>query len=205
MITTIIFDLSEVYLRGLLGIEYYLEQNYNIKIDNSEWHDEYLQKLFHGEITEEEFWITIIRTHGWTVTVDDLKKTVRQNFKEIQGTRRLIEQLKENGYRLGLLSVHAREWIEHLEKEFDYHKLFDSVLYSFEVGISKPDRKAYQLILEQLKVKPDECIFIDDSIQNLEGAKLLGITTVLFENAEQLVKDLRSLNIRIGMPISPVG
>lgn len=197
MITTIILDLSEVYLHGLLGIEKHLEKKHGIIIENKAWQSLTLRKLFHGEIGEEAFWQEMIIVHRMTITVVGLKEAIRQNFKEIKGTRKIIETLKENGYKLGLLSVHAREWIDYCEKEFDYHKLFDAIVYSFEVGVSKPDKKAYKIILKRLKAKPEECVFIDDNLKNLKTAKQLGIETIRFQNAQQLKKDLRALSIRI--------
>jgi FMN phosphatase YigB (HAD superfamily) len=197
MITTIIFDLSEVYLNGLLGVEKYLEETLGIPISNADLFVPELEQLFHGEITEEAYWQALIAKHSWSLSVADLKVAVRNNFREIKGTREIIESLKKNGYRLGLLSIHAKEWIVHCEKEFDYHRLFDSFMYSFEVAICKPEKKAFELMLQKLDVTPEECLFIDDSPKNTASAKDMGITVLDFTTPEQLKNDLIQLNIRL--------
>jgi len=131
MITTIIFDLGDVYLKGLWGTHEYLTKKFGKQVVPEDLYNEIAQEFFLGKMTEEEYWTKILAKNGWPIGISELKEAVRQNFVEIEGTRPIIEKLKENGYRLGLLSVHAKEWIEHLEGKFDFHKLFDSILYSF--------------------------------------------------------------------------
>ncbi|MDA2922753.1 HAD family phosphatase [Patescibacteria group bacterium AH-259-L07] len=198
-VTTIIFDLAEVYLKGLIGVEHILEPILGLSAKEiyPRLQGEDLASLFHGEISEDEYWQRIVKKNDWKVENGVLKKAIRENFEEIEGTREIIEQLKEKGYKLGLLSVHTKEWIEHCNKKFDYHKLFDSILYSFEVAASKPDKKVYKLILERLKAAPEECVFIDDSPVNLIPAEELGIKTIHFENPKQLKKELVSLGINL--------
>ncbi len=195
MITTIIFDLSEVYLKGLLGIQHCLEPILKINANKiyPKLKGEELVALFHGELTEEEYWKKIILKNKWKIDINSLKKAARENFEEIEGVREIIKKLKERRFKLGLLSIHTKEWVDYCEKKFDYHKLFHSILYSFEVGISKPDKKIYELILEKLESKPGECIFIDDNEKNLIPAQELGIKTILFKNSKQLRKELTSL------------
>jgi len=203
MINTIIFDLAEVYLKGVLDVEHYLEPILNIKhneILDGLGGDE-LNQLFKGEISEEKYWEEIIKKNNWDISINDLKINIRKNFQEIKGTREIIENLKNQGYRLGLLSVHCKEWVEHCNKKFDYHKLFHSTLYSFEIGLLKPEKKVYQEILNKLGKSALECLFIDDSENNIKAAKELGINTIHFRNAEQLKIDLEKYSISVGKEI----
>ena len=196
VITTIIFDLSEVYLKGFKDVEIRLAPVLGVSPEHMHLHEgPDLGLLFNGKITEDEYWQNVIKKNGWFVDADLLKSAVRKNFEEIEGTRDIIETLKERGLKLGLLSVHAREWIDFCQKKFDYHKLFHSVSYSFEVGASKPDKRAYLLILEKLKSRPEDCMFIDDNPDNLKTADMLGMTTILFKNPKQLRTELTKRNI----------
>lgn len=198
MITTIIFDLSEVYLQGLKGTEDRINAAYRSAIKNPAlMYMEEATKLFHGEITEEDYWQAVINEYNLKATVPELMRLVRENFREIEGTRDIIERLKQNDYKIGLLSVHVKEWIEYCENLFNFHKLFHSRLYSFEAAVSKPDERAYELLLEKLHVKSEECVFIDDSAVNLLPAKKLGMKTIQFEGAGKLISELKHLDIRI--------
>ena len=199
MITTVIFDLGEVYLNGIKGIERHLENILGIPVNEiyPKINGKELRDLFLGKITENLFWKKVIKRNGWKITAKDLKIAIRKNFSEVEGTREIIEKLKNLGYKLGLLSVHAKEWIDHLEKLYDFHKLFDSKVYSFEIKIGKPDERAYLAILKKLKAKPQECLFIDDHERNIVVAEKLKINSILFKNPNQLKKDLLKFNIAI--------
>lgn len=192
MITTIIFDLSEVYLRGLWGTAEKLAPLLKISSEEIDkgFHIEDLKIFFEGKISEDEYWKKVIEKNNWKIDIGVLKEAVRSNFQEIEGSREIIEDLKNKGFKLGLLSVHTREWIDYCEKKFDFHKLFHSVLYSFDVKICKPDEKAYKMILKKLNVKPGECLFIDDYVLNLDAAKKIGINVLQFKDSKQLKKDL---------------
>lgn len=198
MVSTIIFDLSEVYLGGMYGIEEKIANLINLSNPQEAL---YLQKeteeFFHGQITEDEFWNKLNNKFKWGLDVSVLKNLIRNQMNEIDGTRSIIEKLHEKGYKLGLLSIHAREWVDHLEEKFDYHKFFHSRLYSFEVALCKPEKKAFELMLEKLQVQPEDALFIDDYDVNTKAAAQLGIKTILFENASQLKKELGNVGIVI--------
>lgn len=199
MINTIIFDLAEVFLQGLWGVQNSLskvlgEEPHIIweKIKGSE-----LKLLMEGRISEEEFWSSIVKRNDWPINNGSLKKLVRENFRELDGTRNIIKKLKSNGYKLGLLSDHSREWIDYCDKKFDYHNLFHSTQYSFEVQACKSDIRAFHLILKKLGEEAQNCLFIDDQPNNLEVAKSVGINTIHFISPDQLITELRAHDIKV--------
>ena len=197
-INTIIFDLSEVYLNGLYGTHIRINEKYGAKLgDHDMWKMSELRELFTGQITEDQYWQSVINKFDINADIEGLKQAVRENFKEIEGTRNIIESLNTNGYKLGLLSDHARDWVQHCETNFDYHKLFHSVLYSFEVETCKPDRLVFEKILEKLEAQPEQTLFIDDWPANLTEASKLGIKTIQFTSAESLSKELKKAGIKI--------
>lgn len=56
------------------------------------------------------------------------------------------------------------------------------VVYSHEIGVSKPDPRAYRLTCERLEVRPADCLFVDDVTANVAAARAFGMEAVLFEN-----------------------
>ena len=93
MITTIIFDLAEVYLRGFQGVEKHLEKIVNAssreildKLQGQEF-----KLLMEGKITEDKFWKKVITRNKWDSDIKHFKEAVRNNFDEIEGTREIIE------------------------------------------------------------------------------------------------------------------
>lgn len=196
MINTIIFDLSEVLLTGFMGVDRKISATYNIdklKIANL-LYTNIFNDLMEGKLTEEDFWNKIIKMSNIDMSANMLSAITRNNFKEIEGVRSLINILKLD-YKLGLLSNHAREWIEYCEDKFKYGHLFDVSLYSYEVGLKKPDSKIFELMLERLAVEAKNCVFVDDNEENVLMANKLGIKSIQFHTSEKLVKELKLLNI----------
>ncbi len=67
---------------------------------------------------------------------------------------------------------------------------FSKVFLSFELGLRKPNPRAYNAVIKGLGVKPSSIVFVDDKEENVEGAAELGIHGVLFRNPVQLRRDL---------------
>lgn len=199
MIKLIVFDLAEVLLGGLIGVEEIIEKKegidkraiYNAVVGGDEW-----DLFYKGKITEDEFWKRILEKNKWDVDINFLKKAVRSNFKEVEGTRDIVLKLKDK-YTICLLSVHGREWIDYCNEKYGLDKLFPHRVYSFDVGLCKKDEKIFRLVLNKFNVKPEETLYIDDWPQYINTAKRLGINTILFKNAEQLKRDLKDYGITI--------
>lgn len=194
-VNTIIFDLSDVLIKGLIGSERYLGQ-YAHEITAKDFFMPELDDLFLGKISEVEYWQIVLKKRGWKLSLENMKFAVRKNFKEIKGVREIIERLRRK-YKLGLLSVHAKEWVEFCQAKYNYHSLFDAISYSFNELVCKPDKRAFEIILNYLKSKPDESLLIDDSLKNIQSAEELGIKGILFESPLQLKKDLANFSIKI--------
>lgn len=194
MITTVIFDIGEVYLHLLVGSAKYVQQKMGTSVSETYFY-EGLDPLMLGQNTENEYWEDMIKKKSWNISVEDLKELVRKNFKEVKGTRKIIENLRQKGYKLALLSNHVKEWVEYSELIFDYHKLFHHTLYSYQLSLIKPDKDIFIALLKKLQVKPQECLFIDDSIKNIEAARELGMKTIQFISVKKLKKELKKFNI----------
>lgn len=198
-LNTLIFDLGEVYLTGVLGVESKLEHVLGLspKCILDGINKGQLRTYFEGRITEDEFWQSVINENQWVVDIPTLKRIVRTNFQEVQGVREILEELHRSELKLALLSVHAREWIDYCASRFDYHRLFNCVAYSFEIGLCKPDPRAYTYVLEKLGVLPENCLFVDDSDTNIVAARRLGMHVIKFSSASQLRAVLNDYGINV--------
>lgn len=108
-----------------------------------------------------------------------------------------IKVLKKD-YKIALLS-NFNSGLENLLKNvFNIYHLFDIVVNSYDLKISKPDPKIYYHTLKKLKVKANEAVFIDDMERNTEAAEALGIKSIIFKDFKQFKKELsKILNITI--------
>lgn len=76
-----------------------------------------------------------------------------------------------------------------VEKKFD--DAFDSIVISAEAGMMKPKAEIYQMALGQLDVHANEALFVDDFIENVEGAHAVGMTAIHFQSPEQAIRDVK--------------
>lgn len=114
--------------------------------------------------------------------------------EEVEPTVQLIKELKEQGYKLYVLSNMSKEYIEFLRKlpVFDY---FDDQVVSCEINLGKPDKKVYEYLLSHCNLNAAETIFIDDRYDNVEAAAELGITPFHFDrrNPKEACEELRKV------------
>lgn len=106
----------------------------------------------------------------------------------------LIERVSRHT-RTALLTNAIVPFVRQIMAEHDLERLFDTILVSAEEGLAKPDTAFYTRMAERLDVPAGECLFTDDNPVNLVGARDAGMQAILFENAEQLARDLAALKV----------
>jgi putative hydrolase of the HAD superfamily len=94
-----------------------------------------------------------------------------------------------------MLSNESRELMEYRIPTFGLSGLFDAYLVSAYIGLRKPEVAFFQCALDVSQRQPEECVFIDDREENLEGARQLGIQGIRMTSAEQVIAELRRLGI----------
>lgn len=108
-------------------------------------------------------------------------------------TIEIAHKLKSAGWHLYLLSNFSTETFPLMQKFYNFTQLFDDMIISGEHKIIKPDPAIYQLTLNRINREARECVFIDDSLSNIEAAQKLGFRTIQFQSPEQLDKELEKL------------
>jgi len=196
MITVIIFDLGNVVLTNDWHYdcpEKFKEYSdyFGITYEDMEKGWDILWPQFKiSKISENEFWKRFLETAGAkNIDIEHAKLLWRKYQKPIENMFNLLKELKQN-YRLAALTTITKEWLDFKIEKFGLNNYFEVIVSSGHSGLAKPDKRIYKLILEKLKVNVKECVFIDDSEVCLTPAKELGFKTVLFEDSEQLKKEL---------------
>ena len=107
----------------------------------------------------------------------------------------LAEELKSKGFKLFILSNNFKERSEHYAKDFPFFtELFDKIYYSWQTGFLKSNRLAYEIILNENKLNPEEVVFFDDTEKNVELASSLGIQSHIFKSAEDVREKLNLID-----------
>lgn len=118
--------------------------------------------------------------------------------KEVPDLVAFARELKNKGLKLFILSNNFVERANYYEEHFLFLKeVFDKVYYSWQTGFVKPDPKAFDLLLHENKLRPEECLYFDDSDHNIEVAQGLGIKAFLFGGLERVKNVLRSESVGV--------
>jgi len=94
--------------------------------------------------------------------------------------------------KVGYLSNAENFFYPYIQQQFDPY--FDFGYSSWQLGLDKPDPAVYLKTLELQQLKPDDVVFIDDTAKNIDSAQSLGIKSILFQNNQQLLSELRLLD-----------
>jgi len=169
-----------------------------------------------GEIEEQEFWELICsrveimkwipdseREEGIDTDADLLAHLLRKyHITVFYEAVAMAIRCKRNGYEVGVLSNHAREWIDVLFDRYRLYDVFDNkdlVIISCDddVRSAKPDAKIYEVLMNKIHkslgddLRADQVVFVDDKIPNVEAAAKLGIHGVHFNMRKHTVKSLK--------------
>ena len=121
-------------------------------------------------------------------------------FEAMMGTKTdtvaLADDLKRAGYGVYYLTNMPKDlWARFCARGLKEH--FDGGVASFELHITKPDRRIYEALFARVGIDPAESVFLDDMERNLRGAETLGLRTVLFTNAGAARQALTGLGVRL--------
>jgi epoxide hydrolase-like predicted phosphatase len=145
-----------------------------------------------GEISEDEHWLNVMKVLKRPAS--ECERIRAEFYAGDVIDRALLDFLRsiKPKYKTGLISnawSGLRNYI--LREKFD--DAFEYMIISAEVGVAKPDPKIFQIALEQLQVKPNEAVFVDDFIENIEACKKIGMKAILFKDPESALKQVKAL------------
>lgn len=142
--------------------------------------------------TDQDYWRSLTKEKG--VTLDN---NWGKRFKAIMTDAfvrpemfDLINRIKQKQIQVVLFSNMDKDPAKRF-REAGLFEPFDLHIFAYEIGSSKPDPKAYQILLKQLDLLPQDVIFIDDQIENIEAAAALGIDAIHFQSPNQLQEELQ--------------
>ncbi|MEO6454786.1 MAG: HAD family phosphatase [Ginsengibacter sp.] len=154
-----------------------------------------------GRINEEEFCEGIKKCTDKPITNEDITKAwnaILLDFRK--DSINYLAQLKSK-YKLFLLSNTNIIHYKAFNKIFDatignqsFNSYFDKAYYSHEIGLRKPHVDAYQFVLNENNLQPQSAVFIDDTLNNIQGAKAAGLQTILLEKGGK-IEDLEELKV----------
>jgi 2-haloacid dehalogenase len=113
----------------------------------------------------------------------------------IPETVEILHRLKASGYRLYGLTNWSAEKFSLVRHKYSVFDLFESIVVSGEVKLVKPDPAIFRLLLKRIRFTAEECLLVDDSLQNIIVAQKMGFATHHFTSPARLEDDLRQSGI----------
>lgn len=107
----------------------------------------------------------------------------------------LLKKLRRK-YILATISNLGVGHKKYLLKKYNLKKLFDRMFLSCDLKMRKPYPEIYHFVIKKLKIMPHEAIYIDDKLENVKGARKIGIHAIHFKNNQQLSKKLKKFGIK---------
>jgi putative hydrolase of the HAD superfamily len=161
------FRQSDIYHQGLMSDEEF----YHLACD-------LLQVC---ELDQKRFFL------AFNSIIDDFKPEVVEILKKIKQNK--------NIKLLCLSNINSSHWEYLNSKKWNFLQYFDDYILSHEVHVTKPSKEIFKYSIEKAGCKPEEIAFIDDGINNIRTARELGIIGIKFQDVDNLVKELKNLQI----------
>mgnify|MGYP001441135897 FL=1 len=200
MIKTIFFDIG-----GVL-IDIHPERTYQYLSDSADVEVSMVKESFPWD-AHDQYERGIMNNEDWFITYKEslpqpccLKRSDFWNawkllLGEEKNTVNILEALNKQ-YSIWLLSnTNPKHIQDEIEKRYLFPSLVNGAVYSFDVGVRKPEKEIYEIAMQRANANPQECLFIDDLLENIQAAKQIGIEGVHFISSEQLKQELVRLGI----------
>ncbi len=199
MIQNIIFDIGNVltdfrwreFLQDKGFEDEMLERIAGASVESEQWHE-----FDRGIWTEEELMAAFVANDP---EIEQELHTAFDNVHDIVRIRNYaiewVQELKRKGYRVLYLSNFPEKADVECQDALGFIPYMDGGILSYKEKIIKPDAAIYKLLLTRYQMKPEECVFLDDTLRNVEAARALGIAGILFQTKEQAEEELRALGV----------
>jgi epoxide hydrolase-like predicted phosphatase len=145
-----------------------------------------------GQVAERDVWQAV----GGQLGLDEAQRLELQrdfwaNEQLDLAMAQFIQSLRPR-YRVGILSNAWSEARYFHNTKFKLNTWTDTAVYSAEVKLVKPDPRIYQIILGQLQLPAEACVFVDDKPVNVQAAQALGMRGVICRETQQTIAEVRA-------------
>jgi len=194
MVELFLFDLGKVLIDFdfAIAIKKLQERNsLNYKKIHALFSDSDLARLWdRGLLSEEAFYLRLKNDLNLKIKMEELIPIWNDIFSEKKESISLALSLKRL-YKV-MVMTNTNPWhLAYLRERFSWLSEFDGLVASCEVRLLKPEPEIYSLALAQAKVSPEDAIYVDDLIQNVQAAKSLGIDALQFLSFDHLANELK--------------
>ena len=154
----------------------------------------FLGQLEIGQLTAQQFFEIVARDLRFTGNRAEFDEILSNIFTTDAAMLQLTQVLK-GSYRRFVLSNTIPQHIEFVFAKYPVLRDFDGHIFSYEVGLAKPDRRIYELAVQQFGIVAERTVFIDDLPANIAGARAAGLQAIQHKNFRETRRELTRLGI----------
>ena len=147
-----------------------------------------------GQLSGEEYWIKVLHHFRLNPNAFDLSNFIHEDVKSWTVLNdSVLQYLKENRGRipkLAMISNMVEDTLVFMREHYDWLDLFDELVFSCELGVNKPEKEIYEICLRKLMIPPGECLFVDDSVKNVNGAVDSGMRAIQFTTFSRFLHEI---------------
>ena len=190
MIKTVIFDLGGIFVQidTKQSIQELCEKLNSLperEVLNVLIHSDHYHQYEKGLVDSHTFYQNVKEELGGNFSFLFFKKIWQHIFSPVQPMIDLLPQFKLK-YQLVLLSNTNALHMQYIEKEYPFFHYFNHIVYSYEIGMIKPEKQIFQYTLNKIGCDANECVFIDDTDENIRSAEECGIRSYRFIHPKYL-------------------
>lgn len=197
-IRAICFDLDGVYFTSA-GFKSFKQRIMDMGVSKEKvdyiLHGEPMDRFERGEVGEELFWEEAVRYWKLPQTPQEIIQLLPLGYEINTEVDRYVSYLRAQGYLTCICSNNFTTRVKSLQDRFGFLQKFDVHVFSYEVGVLKPNKAIFEVLIERLNCKPEEIVYSDDNEDKLAGAKELGIEGFVYEDFELFKRHLVSLGV----------
>ena len=145
-----------------------------------------------GKAPESAFWDALKRETGVRGDDASLRNEIFSRFILRDWMIDLVNKLKANGIKVGILSDQT-DLLEELDKKYDFFRLFNYVFSSYRLGKGKRDPSLFDDVARAVNVEPDRILFIDDDPGHVDRARQRGWKVILYIERAGFQKELEEI------------
>ena len=152
-----------------------------------------------GAVTGEQYWRGVVEGCGLDPDGIDLSYLIAQDVQSWtqlnEAMVQFVRGVRRRVHRLAIISNMTPNTLVWMKREFEWLALFDECVFSCELGTNKPGPEIYQYCIRRLGLRADECLFVDDSADNVQGAQDVGMAAIRFECVAQFLAALEAFEL----------
>lgn len=158
-----------------------------------------------GKLTGLGFWQKLVRDAGLNLpdsAIEELNRWDARMWTTVDPAMLAWQQqLKQERILTAILSNLGDSVLESLQREFEWLSSFDALVWSYQLGVAKPDPAIYHHALKLLGTAAGETLFIDDKPVNVDAARALGMKALVYTTLAELRYELLDQGFSPGLPL----